>query len=43
VFEEDESVADEAGFAGGDDFGLDAETFVVGDAAELEEVNMHQE
>ncbi len=43
VLEEDERVADEVGFAGGDDFGLDAEAFVVGDAARLEEVNVHQE
>jgi hypothetical protein len=41
VFEEDEGVADEAGFAGGDDFGLDAEAFEVGDAAELEEMDVH--
>ena len=41
VFEEEERVADEVGFAGGYDFGLEAEAFGVGDAAELEEVDMH--
>jgi len=35
VFEEEEGVADAVGFAGGDDFGLEAEAFGVGDAAEI--------
>ena len=41
VLKEDEGVADEAGFSGGDNLGLQAETFGVGDAAEMEEVDVH--
>ena len=41
VFEEEERVADGSRFARGYDIGLDAEAFGVGDAAELEEVDVH--
>ena len=41
VLEEEERVADGAGFARGDDLSLDAQAFGVGDAAELEEVDVH--
>jgi hypothetical protein len=42
VFEEEERVADGSRFACGYDLGLDAEAFGVGDAAELEEVDVHR-
>jgi hypothetical protein len=41
VFEEDERVADRASLARGDHPGLDGEGFGVGDATELEEVDVH--
>jgi hypothetical protein len=42
VFDEKEGVADFAGFARGDDALLDGEAFRVGDAAELEEMDVHR-
>jgi hypothetical protein len=42
VLEEEEGVPDAVGFAGGDDFGLDAEALGVGDAAELKEMDVHE-
>ena len=41
MLEQKERVADGAGLARGDDLGLDAQAFGVGDAAELEEMDMH--
>ena len=41
VLEEEERVADFAGLARGDDALLDGEAFGVGDAAELEEMDVH--
>jgi len=41
MLEEEERVADGSGFARGYDFGLDAQAFGVGDAAELEEMDVH--
>ena len=41
VLEEDQGVADFIRFAGSDDFGLDAQTFKVGDATKLEKVDVH--
>ena len=41
VLEEQECVADGAGFARGDDLGLDPQAFGVGDAAELKKVEVH--
>ena len=38
VLEKEKCVCDEAGFARGDDFGLEAEAFGVGDATEMKEV-----
>jgi hypothetical protein len=43
MLEEDERVTDLLGFTSGDNFGLDAEPFGVGNAAEMEEMDVHFE
>lgn len=41
MFEQEEGVADLPGLACGDDLLLEGEAFCVGDAAEMEEVDVH--
>ena len=41
MLHEQERISDGTGFAGGDDFGLDAEAFGIRDAAGLEEAEEH--
>jgi hypothetical protein len=41
VLKEDEGIANAVGFACSDDFGLNAKAFGVGDATELEEMDVH--